>query len=104
MSIKNKKYVLAAAVVAFLCNFALFLIKMYVGLASNSISIYSDGINNLFDSVLDFFVSLVTVLTLVLTKSGGYAFDAAAGVIIGVIIIAGALKLVASSVKELIFS
>ncbi len=29
----------------------LFAIKLYVGLSSNSISIYSDGINNLFDSL-----------------------------------------------------
>lgn len=29
----------------------LFVLKLYVGLSSNSISIYSDGVNNLFDSI-----------------------------------------------------
>ncbi len=32
-------------------NFLLFVIKLYVGLSSNSISIYSDGVNNFFDSL-----------------------------------------------------
>lgn len=36
---------------AFWCNAVLFILKLYVGLSSNSISIYSDGINNLFDSL-----------------------------------------------------
>lgn len=31
-------------------NIILFALKLYIGLSSNSISIYSDGINNLFDS------------------------------------------------------
>ena len=37
--------------VVFAVNFLLFAAKLYVGLSSNSISIYSDGINNLFDSL-----------------------------------------------------
>ena len=32
-----------------LVNIMLFAVKLYIGLSSNSISIYSDGINNLFD-------------------------------------------------------
>ncbi len=32
-------------------NLLLFLTKLYVGLSSNSISIYSDGVNNFFDSL-----------------------------------------------------
>ncbi len=32
-------------------NFLLFVTKLYVGLSSNSISIYSDGMNNFFDSL-----------------------------------------------------
>lgn len=32
-------------------NALLFAVKLYIGLSSNSISIYSDGINNLFDSL-----------------------------------------------------
>ncbi len=35
----------------FISNITLFLIKLYVGLSSNSISIYSDGINNMFDGI-----------------------------------------------------
>jgi len=54
------------------------------------------------DGVLDFFVSGVTVLTLVLTKSGGYAYDALCGLIIGIIIMVGAIRLVVSSVKAII--
>ena len=55
------------------------------------------------DGVLDFFVSGITALTLVLTKNGGYAYDALCGIIIGVIIMVGAIRLVISSVKAIIF-
>jgi divalent metal cation (Fe/Co/Zn/Cd) transporter len=55
------------------------------------------------DGILDFFVSGVTVLTLVLTKSGGYVYDAVFGVIIGIIIMVGAVKLLVSSVKAIIY-
>ena len=54
------------------------------------------------DGVLDFFVSAVTVLTLVLTKNGGYAYDAVFGLVIGIIIMVGAIRLVISSVKAII--
>lgn len=36
---------------AFAANLILFATKLYVGLSSNSISIYSDAVNNLFDSL-----------------------------------------------------
>ncbi len=36
----------------FCVNILLFALKLYVGLSSNSISIYSDGINNFFDSLM----------------------------------------------------
>lgn len=205
--IKEKKYVMSAGVFAFACNLVLFAVKLYIGLGSGSISIYSDGINNFFDclsgalaigtmialskiqsensekiinrtqhllsfvmsivvafsgfyfaynslerfvyptpvtylhkylliivgttlvklfmifvfrylskkaespvikvmavdGILDFFVSGVTVLTLVLTKSGGYVYDAVFGVVIGVVIMVGAVKLLVSSVKAIIF-
>lgn len=47
----NKKNTLIFCMISFLSNMVLFVAKLYVGLASNSISIYSDGINNLFDSL-----------------------------------------------------
>lgn len=206
--IKEKKYILSAGVFAFTCNLLLFAVKLYVGLSCNSISIYSDGINNLFDclsgaltfvsflaasrvssesgetvlkrtqqllsfvmsvavafsglyfayssinrlmyptpvwfsvsyfwiiagttlaklimffvflllkkktsspivkvmafdGILDFFVSSVTVLTLVLTQHGSYAIDAICGLAISIIIVIGAIKLIISSVRELIFN
>lgn len=48
--IKNKA-VIPVCLASFLMNFLLFAVKFYVGLSANSISIYSDGINNLFDSL-----------------------------------------------------
>ncbi len=50
MQIKNKR-VVPVCFVAFFVNLILFTVKLYIGLSSNSISIYSDGINNLFDSL-----------------------------------------------------
>lgn len=49
-AIKNKRAI-PVFIAAFAFNFILFFIKLYIGLSSNSISIYSDGINNLFDSL-----------------------------------------------------
>ena len=67
--IKNKA-VIPACAVAFSANFILFCIKLYVGLASNSISIYSDGINNLFDSLSG--LLSVVCLWFVLKDAGGF--------------------------------
>ncbi len=48
---KNDRVTLIACAAAFAINTALFCVKLYVGLSANSISIYSDAINNMFDSV-----------------------------------------------------
>ena len=47
----EKKSVLPVFAAAFGCNLVLFGVKLYVGLSSNSICIWSDAINNLFDSL-----------------------------------------------------
>lgn len=47
----REKNTLTFCAVSFISNILLFAAKLYVGLASNSISIYSDGINNFFDSL-----------------------------------------------------
>lgn len=47
---KNKTVFYSA--IAVLCvNLILFFTKLFIGLSANSISVYSDGINNLFDSI-----------------------------------------------------
>lgn len=56
-----------------------------------------------FDGMLDVFISAVTLLTLVLAKSGTYSADAVIGVIISIFMIAGSIKLLVSSVKKIIF-
>lgn len=204
-AIKNKRAI-PVFITAFALNFILFFIKLYIGLSSNSISIYSDGINNLFDSLssvagilcfymlsksadlsvkfrsekaeqlmsfalsviifavgfiffynsverlmyptpvwfttgyftilcftaavklimflflkkesvlqksdilrvmstdslTDFFITSVTVATLIITQKGSYGFDAVAGIFISVLIIVSGLKSLKKSVSELI--
>lgn len=51
MSNIRKKEVIPVFVSVFVVNLILFAVKLYIGLSSNSISIYSDGINNLFDGL-----------------------------------------------------
>ena len=46
--LKNK--LLAASVFGFTANFLLFLVKVYVGISSSSLSIYCDAVNNLGDT------------------------------------------------------
>ena len=54
------------------------------------------------DSLLDFFIGLTTLLTLLLSKGGNYAFDAVCGIIISIVIIVSAVKAIVSTVKQLI--
>ena len=49
--------------VAFVCNLALFFTKLYIGLSANSICIYSDAVNNLFDG-LSAVITLICIGTL----------------------------------------
>lgn len=59
---KKDKTVLRVCAVAFSVNIILFFVKLYIGLRTNSISIYSDAINNLFDSLS----GLMTLISLTL--------------------------------------
>ena len=48
---QNTRAVCRVCACLFLVNLILFASKLYIGLASNSISIFSDSVNNLFDSL-----------------------------------------------------
>lgn len=48
---KNNKSIFGLCVFAFCANMLLFFVKLYIGLRTDSISIYSDAVNNLFDSL-----------------------------------------------------
>lgn len=54
------------------------------------------------DSALDFFIGCTTVLTLLLSKNGKYAFDALCGIVISIFILISAIKGIISAVKLLI--
>ncbi|MBQ4349082.1 MAG: cation diffusion facilitator family transporter [Clostridia bacterium] len=51
MKNNKDKYLTWGTAFAFTVNSVLFAVKLFIGLSVNSISIYSDGINNLFDSL-----------------------------------------------------
>ncbi len=52
-----------------LINLILFLVKLFVGLSANSISIYSDAINNLFDCIS----AVLTLCSFSVLSAGAYA-------------------------------
>ena len=56
-----------------------------------------------FDGMLDVFISSITLLTLMLAKNGTYSADAIIGVIISIFMITGSIKLLVSSIKNIIF-
>ncbi len=61
---ENTRPVTRVCAAVFAVNFLLFGVKLYIGLASNAISIFSDAINNLFDALsvlLTFAVLLILV-------------------------------------------
>lgn len=55
-----------------------------------------------YDSLLDFFITSVTVLTLYISGSGNFAFDAVFGIVISAVIIVSAVKLIISNAKGLV--
>ena len=54
------------------------------------------------DCRLDFFVNIVTVITLIMSKLEFYAFDAFCGIAISIIILVSGVKLLLSSASQLI--
>lgn len=64
---KNDKITVITCAAAFALNVALFSVKLYVGLCANSISIYSDAVNNMFDSLsgLAAFICFAALLELI---------------------------------------
>lgn len=75
-----------AAVFGLILNFVLFLIKLYVGISSNSLSIYCDSINNLGDTLTCIIALLGFVLIIKLDKKRGLRTESLAGFIIEIII------------------
>ncbi len=65
---KNKALLLSVSGVL-LINLILFLVKLSVGLSANSISIYSDAINNLFDCIS----AVLTLCSFSVLSTGAYA-------------------------------
>ena len=64
----RNKALCAALAVAFSANLILFFVKLYIGLRTNSISIYSDAVNNLFDS-LSGLITLI-FMSVIIKRSG----------------------------------
>lgn len=67
----TKKSLIPFFSVALVLNFILFFIKLYVGLSANSISIYSDGINNFFDALS----CAAAMLCFYFVGKGSYSFS-----------------------------
>lgn len=55
-----------------------------------------------FDCILDFFITSVTVLTLILSKNESYSFDAIFGILISTVIVISAVKMMISQAGKLI--
>lgn len=105
-AIKNKSeknvFIVVLAV-----NLLLFAVKLYVGLSSNSISIYSDGINNFFDG---FSSAASLVFFSFVMKNGGAIFKSAREkgeqlitFILSVIIVATGLVFLYNSAERLMY-
>ena len=65
---KNRTLLISVSAVL-LINLILFLVKLSVGLSANSISIYSDAINNLFDCIS----AVLTLCSFSVLSTGAYA-------------------------------
>ena len=105
-AIKNKSeknvFVVVLAV-----NLLLFAVKLYVGLSSNSISIYSDGINNFFDGLSSaaslMFFSLVMKNDGAIFKSAREKGEQLITFILSVVIVATGLVFLYNSAERLMY-
>lgn len=75
------------AVFGFLTNFVLFLIKLYIGISSNSLSIYCDAVNNLGDTLSCTIVLIGFIFVLKLDEKRGKRTQALAGFVISLILV-----------------
>ena len=67
MELSREKRIMKACLFAFTVNILLFGIKLYIGLSTNSISIYSDAVNNMFDSLSGM---LTFICVMLIARSG----------------------------------
>lgn len=81
----NKKTILTA-VFGILANFALFAVKLYIGISSNVLCIYCDAINNLGDCLSCFIALFGFILVIKLNETKGKRAEALAGFVIGIIV------------------
>lgn len=75
------------AVFGLLVNFILFIIKLYIGISSNSLSIYCDAVNNLGDTLSCVIVLVGFILVLKLDELRGKRTQALASFVIGLILV-----------------
>lgn len=68
-------------------NFALFLLKLYISISSNSLSIYCDAVNNLGDTLSCIIVLIGFILILRLDEIRSKRTQALAGFVIGLILV-----------------
>ena len=54
------------------------------------------------DCILDFCITSVTVMTLIISTYGSYAADAVCGIIISIVITVSAVKMITTSIRQLI--
>ena len=83
--IKNKTYVFIA-IFGTLVNFALFAVKLYVGVSTNSLSIYCDAINNLGDTVSGIIASVGFATAIKLQTVAARRAQSLATFVIGIIL------------------
>lgn len=74
------------AVFGFLCNFILFLLKLYVGISASSLAIYCDAINNLGDTLSCIIALAGFFLVLKMDEKRGGRAQSLAGFVIGLIL------------------
>lgn len=79
---KNDKITVITCAAAFALNVALFSVKLYVGLCANSISIYSDAVNNMFDSLSGLAAFICFAALLSSSSEGTHAINQKSGAVL----------------------
>ncbi|MGN1201646.1 MAG: cation diffusion facilitator family transporter [Eubacterium sp.] len=91
------------AVFGFIANFILFLVKLYISVSSNSMSIYCDAVNNLADTLFCIVALAGFIIILKLDERRSKRVQALASFVIGIALVAVGFYFAYSGIERLMY-
>lgn len=98
-----KRVEICTVVFALAANFALFVLKLYVGISSGSLAIYCDSINNLSDTLACGIAVLGFTVLIKLSEKRSLRLQALCSFVIGIFVFASGVYFIYNGAERLIY-